>query len=240
MRLTRHAVPALTALTLLLAGCGTGRDHPSAGPAGGNDPSVSTSSGPDWIFLQNTAEDVDLDAGRYALTWDTADQVAVVTAPAGYQQFGGWTFVSPDGEGPFHAMGYLQSTVFFGDPCGSRAHPKRYSLEALDTVPAIAGFLAAQKGALTSDPRPATIDGHEGLVVDYRLPDIDVAHCEEKAWDIMPGWWLGLRGERARIWVIDLDGQPVLLAWVADQRVRRGLLAEMTRMVESTEFVDPD
>jgi hypothetical protein len=111
------------------------------------------------------------------------------------------------------------------------------------SVPDLARALTAQKGAVTSKPVPVRLDGHRGLYLTYQVAKgVDVLECQGRAFDIFttgPGsWWLEASRERAAIWIVDVDGDRVVLAWVAVHGVPRAELQEMTRMVRSTRFVE--
>lgn len=107
----------------------------------------------------------------------------------------------------------------------------------------LAEALFAQKGAVTSKPVPVTVDGHHGLYLTYQVAKgIDVLACEARAFDIFstgPGaWYLAASRERAAIWILDVDGERLVLAWVAFPGVPRGQMREMADMAQSARFVD--
>jgi hypothetical protein len=243
---TRGILPLLAAASLLLTACSddTSRaaqddssDTPSSGATGG-----TTHVRPPWKLLSDEPDGVPLTAGAYGLTPNgVSDHVVVVQAPEGYQNFGGWTFVTGD---PFHAMGFQTADRVPPDPCGSKGHKKFDA--AVDPGPSVddlAKALVAQKGAETSEPVPVTVDGHRGLYLTYQVgKGIDVLQCEERAFDIFstgPGaWYLEASRERAAIWILDVDGERLVLAWVAVPGVSRAPMREMTRMVQSAHFVE--
>jgi len=72
---------------------------------------------------------------------------------------------------------------------------------------------------------------------------VDVAGCEDQTFDIFTtgrgGWYLEHSREQADIWILDVDGDRVVLAWVAVPGVARGQMDDMTDMVGSTRFVEP-
>jgi hypothetical protein len=254
---TRHAVryvlPLVAAVSLQLTGCG--EDAPGAsspGPTGqriglgdftSSSPSNETSSPPasQWQLLGDEPDGASLAAGAYGLTANgRSAHVAVVRAPEGYQGLGGWTFVTG---APFHAMGFVTATRVPPDPCVSH-EPDKFdaAVNPGPSVTDLARALVAQKGVETSEPVPVTVGGHDGLYLTYRVAKgIDVTSCQERAFDIFstgPGsWWLEASRERAAIWILDVDGDRVVLAWVAVPGVTQAQMREMTRMVRSTRFV---
>jgi hypothetical protein len=242
---TRWALPIVAALSLQVSGCGDNPD--TAAPhsdiaSSSREATASSTAQQTWTLLSDEPEGVQLAAGDYALTANGATQkLAVVRAPDGFMNFGGWTFVADE---PFHAMGYVTADRVFRDPCGSTRHSKYATArDPGPTVADLAEALVAQKGAVTSAPTPVTIDGHAGLYLEYRVSKgVHVAGCEDRAFDIFTtgpgGWYLEASRERAGIWILDVDGDRVVLAWVAVPGVTRDQMNDMTAMVESTRFVN--
>lgn len=120
----RWALPLLATLSLQVSGCG---DKPNASThsdiaSASSQATASSSAQQTWTLLSDEPEDVLLEAGDYALTANGATQKrAVVRAPKGFMNYGGWTFVADE---PFHAMGYVTADRVFRDPCGSTRHSK--------------------------------------------------------------------------------------------------------------------
>jgi len=243
---TRWALPIAAALSMQVSACGdnpdtaaTHSDIASSSPEA-NAPSAITQQA--WTLLSDEPEDVPLEEGDYALTANGATQKrAVVRAPQGFSNYRGWTFVADE---PFHAMGYVTADRVFQDPCGSTRHSKYATArDPGPTVADLAEALIAQKGAVTSTPAPVTIDGHAGLHLEYRISKgVDVTGCEDRAFDIFTtgpgGWYLEASREQADIWILDVDGDRVVLAWVAVPGVTRDQMNDMTAMVESARFVN--
>jgi hypothetical protein len=244
----------LAAVPLLLTSCGDGgsqADPPSAtasriglgdfrnGPSTGH--RITSGSATGWQLLASQPEGAQLAAGAYGLTANgVSHHVAVVRAPEGYQNLGGWTFVTG---APFHAMGFVTAKRVLPDPC-MPVGPDKFDA-AVDPGPSVrdlADALVAQEGTTTSQPVPVTVGGHHGLYLTYRVAErIDVRRCQGGEFDIFstgPGvWWLEAAGERAAIWILDVDGERIVLASVAVPGVAREQMREMTRMVRSTRFV---
>jgi hypothetical protein len=249
---TRGILPLLAAASLLLTACtddtsGAAQEESSSTPSS-TTPSSGATDGitdvePSWKLLSSVPDDVPLAAGAYGLiALGVSTHVVVVHAPEGYHKGGEWVLVTSE---PFHAMGFWTAERVPPDPCGSKGHDKFDA--AVDPGPSVgdlAKALVAQKGAATSEPVPVTINGHQGLYLTYQVAKgIDVMKCEERAFDIF--WtgpdgplWLGASRERAAIWILDVDGERLVLAWVAEPGVTRAQMREMTRMVESARFVE--
>lgn len=251
--MTRHParwlLPAVAVLSLLLTGCGDDpADKPSASdstppdettPATGTTPSGAEHP---WSLLADETDGVPLAAGEYGLTANgVSDKVVVVTAPEGFMGFGGWTFVT---DSPFHAMGFQTAERVYADPCGLARSDKTATMQDPGpTVADLAKALVAQRGTKTSAPVPVTVDGHKGLYLDYQVAKgIDPGECQNQAFDIFstgPGsWYLEAARERAGIWIIDVDGERLVLAWVAVPGVTKAQISEMARMVKTARFVD--
>jgi hypothetical protein len=245
---TRAILPLLAAASLLLTAC-SGDTPDTTQAEASTTPSTSatnpTTAAPRWTSLADKPEnDVPLVAGLYGLTANgVSDHLAVVQAPEGYHSSGGWTLVTGE---PFHAMGFVTPDRVPPDPCGSKGHKKFDA--AVDPGPSVedlADALVAQKGAVTSEPVPVTVGGHPGLYLTYRVgKGIDVRKCEERAFDLFttgpPGGvqFLDVARERAAIWILDVDGERLVLLWVAVPGVPRAQMREMTRMVQSAHFVE--
>jgi hypothetical protein len=255
--MTRHPargiLPLLAAASLLLTAC-SDDTSPATQEESSSTPSSTTPSsgatdgvtdvGPSWKLLSSEPDDVPLAAGAYGLIANgVSDHVVVVQAPEGYHSSGGWTLVISE---PFRAMGFLTADLVPPDPCGSEGGDKFAA--AVDPGPSVedlAEALVAQKGAVTSEPVPVTINGRQGLYLTYRVArGIDVAQCEARAFDIFSTGpdgvqYLGASRERAAIWILDVDGERLVLVWVAVPGVTRAQMREMTRMVQSARFVEP-
>jgi hypothetical protein len=244
---TRGILPLLAAASLLITACSDDTSTatppessptPSSGTTDG-----TTDVGPAWRLLSEEPEDVQLDPGAYGLTPNgVSDHVAVVQAPKGYQNIGGWTFVTGE---PFRAMGFVTADRVPPDPCGSEGHSKfEAAVDPGPSVEDLADALVAQEGAVTSKPVPVTVDGRQGLYLTYQVgKGIDVAKCEAQAFDIFstgPGaWYLETARERAAIWILEVDGERLVLSWVAFPGVTGAQTREMTDMVDSARFVEP-
>lgn len=235
-------LPVLAATTLLLAACGN--DAPATGPSDTTSGGTSGDAGgqPAWTLLSDTPEDALLPAGAYGLNaYGESSKVAVVHAPEGFSRSDDWTFITDE---PFHAMGFLTADKVYSDPCAPTLHEQIESLaDPGPTVQDLADSLAAQKDVQTSDPVPATIDGYHGVYLDYRLSrSRDVDACPDNTVPVLTTqdgeWTLVEPYERAAIWILDVDGERVVLSWVAVPGVTPAQTQQLTDMVTSTHFVD--
>jgi hypothetical protein len=245
----RHVAPLVATATLFLAGCTDDTTGATRTESTGSPSSSPTDDSP-WKLLSAQGEGAALEPGLYALEPNgSSDRLAVIRAPEGYEQLGGWTFVAGEpfvGEEPFRAMGFQTAVLVPPDPCGSKAHSKfDAEVDPGPSVQDLADALLAQKGAETSEPAPVTIDGHQGLYLTYEVgKGIDVSKCEANAFDIFStgrgAWYLETAREQAAIWILRVGGERLVLAWVAFPGVSAADKQEMTRMVRSARFVDAE
>jgi hypothetical protein len=245
---------AMTALAMAatLAACGDNDSGKSAAdstqsteaPTSGSTDTPASSAA--YALLRNAGTG-DLDAGTYGLVpaGPPVKNVAVIEAPAGYRQYEGWTFVTPDGEGPFRALGIMSADSVFGDPCGSDGTPKTGTLtNPGPRVKDLARALTEQEGVTTSKPAPVTLDGYSGLYLDYRIAkSVDLEKCGGEAFDILTmepdresGWWIGADRGRAGIWILDVDGDRLLMSWVAGPGTTKAQMDELETMAKSATF----
>jgi hypothetical protein len=236
---------ACAILLLTLAACDDGDSQATDTASTASTPESTAPTGSSLTLLGGEPEGAPLDAGTYGLVaaGQRVESVAVVSAPAGYQNYGGWTFVTQGR--PFRALGYMTADRVFADPCGAGPSTKEDALrDPGPTVKDLAVALTKQKGVTTSRPEPVTLDGHQGLHLDYQVArNLDLTTCEGKVFDVLTaapgdpsGWFLETAGERASIWILDVDGQRVMLSWVAEPGTTAAQLQELDTMAESTRF----
>lgn len=240
----RYLLPALAAMSLLLAACNddapTG-EQPDTTTLGG--PGEETSHQHDWTLLSDTPAGALLPAGTYGLNaYGVSSKVAVVQAPEGFSRYGDWTFVT---DAPFHAMGFMTVEKVYSDPCAPTLHAQIESLvNPGPTVQDLADALAAQKNVRTSQPVPARVDGYQGVHLDYGLSKSrDAGACPDGTVPVLTTqdggeWVLDEPHERAAIWILDVDGERLVLSWVAVPGVTPPQTQQLTDMVTSTRFVD--
>ena len=225
-----RSVAALAALAALLTAC-SDESGDSATP---EQPTTSTTPPPPPFTLLSEEPDyeIPLPAGRYGLT--VAKDVnpdlpwAVLDAPAGCDHFGTWIFFCLDEEETATVgISYWTLHAVHPDPCTP-------DVTAVDTVEDAVAAFRAQQHSQVSEPRPVTLDGHDGLYVELRIPEkFDFTACPEfHPWDIEVGLDLpyyqspGLE----RLWILDIDGDLVVINMSDGKRLALA-------MVESLEFV---
>jgi hypothetical protein len=102
------------------------------------------------------------------------------------------------------------------------------------TVDDLATALADQAGTESSDPVPVTIDGHDGLYLDYSYPGGECAHLTR--WPTSAGDRLALTGERDQVWILDVDGTRLVVDAFSFPGTTDEDLAEMREMVEGLDL----
>ena len=238
LRRTAYAIGLVAAAAVAALTLGRGADD----PRGSVDPAAPVDEVRVLDYGRGSADDpVPLEAGRYAIPFiGAADDMpwGEVEVPAGWGQDRLLLATGPDLDPHLRRIELLKVTAVPTDPCNGRPVPVEGGVTA--TVEA----LTEQAIVRPSEPRPVSIDGHNGQVVRFRVPEgFDVESC----WDgeslrtvwvggswapVFPGWTY-------RLWVLDLDGDPVTILAAHGPDTTPTELAELTDMVEGRHFVSP-
>ena len=232
----RWRFPAIAALGLALAGCAEGSTEAADEAAAGRD----------YTVLVND-DDIKGKAGRYALTARAGFEapLAVIDVPVGYAGFGVFALWPEDDaeDQPFSGLNYWGVHAVYQQPCQS----SHGATPPSDSVEDLAEALADQKSTSATDPKPFSLDGHNGLYLELTMPtDVEVDRCDEEAFVL----WQGSPGDQhhfiqdpglvERLWILDVDGDRVVLATQAAPGASTDGVEELTAMVESVRFVEPD
>lgn len=209
---------------LLLGACS---DDATSGTGEQTPPSESSSPGPSPAGPSTTEEDTDyallgpssqanLEPGRWAVTaaGTRGARLAVLDLPAGLN--GGAEYIwslggSPENDG--WIVGYWTVGGVYLDPCTRKGTfgPK---LSADQFVEA----LASQRRTTTSEAVPVTLGGYDGEYVELAAPTgLDYRTCRNERFTIFETTegdqqWIDSPGVVMRYWILDVDGQPVVLA----------------------------
>ncbi len=139
------------------------------------------------------------------------------------------------------------------DPC----HWKGRSFDPGPTLEDLVGALTAQKMRHATRPRDVTLDGYQGSYLEWSVPagmevtgDADFTGC-----DVEPSngqldfvsWYGVADGERYqqvagqvdRLWVLDVDGQRLLVDATYSPDTTEADRGELAGIVESLRFTDP-
>jgi hypothetical protein len=114
---------------------------------------------------------------------------------------------------------------------------------ALSSTDELAAALANQEGLRVSAPTHVTLDGFAGTYMERRVPaGTDVARCDggELRTALYPdgGTSVPSPGERVLLWVLDVDGVPLLIGILLEPGTSAQVRAELVQMVESLR-IDP-
>lgn len=242
------AVPVALCLTLIgtVAAC-TSETRPDSSTGTTTEPAAevsdtSTQVDLDYVLLlddDSRPDQIMERPGSYVMTprGETPTPQAVVDVPAGYENFG--FFALNATTGPFQAVQYWTAHGVPRDPC-------RYSAPAPRVVgPSVDAFVDAivRQESDATDPQPVTLDGHDGMYLELTAPsDVDELDCSS-------GYYVTFEGRRGdsqhtvegghtdRIWVIDVDGQRVVLIAISDPALPQAEVDELVEIVESVRFL---
>jgi hypothetical protein len=123
------------------------------------------------------------------------------------------------------------------DPCAAVIEPVKAEVTAIVTA------LTTQRTVQPSSARPTSIDGYSGQLVQTQVPlSLDVTKCSGQILrpyrvgssytTVFPGWTY-------RTWVLDVDGDPLLIMAAHGPETTPTELAELTALVEGLTFVSP-
>jgi hypothetical protein len=183
-----------------------------------------------------------LEPGRYAFTsFDErldASYRITIQVPAGYTGFEGWAALMSGTSQT--AVSTMAIGGIYADPC----HSKGSLLDgpAISSVGEVVAALASQKGFRVSTPTDVTLDGYSGTYVERRVPArTDLTECDGNLFrvyhDVDRGPTGGLRylvpGELQQLWVLDVDGVPLVIDASLNPGMSAEIRAELRRMVDS-------
>jgi hypothetical protein len=254
------ACAVLAVVGTLLSGCAddSAAGNPAASAASGSPvgtapPDAATgtphqSSGhPDYTLIDPSSEHNVLSAGRYALApiGPYTRPLAVVDVPDGFLNSG--PFLFPVGEGAHaehapvsRAIGYWTVTGVYKDPCAKKAGPANPGPRVDD----LARALATQRRSKTTDPIPVSLDGHDGVYMELTAPRrLDFRTCRLQTFDYwasdpVGGAYTDTPDMVTRLWILDVNGDRVVLAVAVAPGVGRADTREVTDIAESANFVD--
>jgi hypothetical protein len=206
---------------------------------------------PDFVLLvDDGTEEADMiegEPGAYGLTprGTSSAPYAVIDVPSGYASFGSWAVWPLAGEddeedSEFSTVEYWAVHGVYADPCGWKGAAPEIGPRVDDLVTALSEQRYTE---VIADPRPVTLGGHEGVLLSVRVPaDLDGTGCTEGRymfWQGSPGdaHHQAPIGTTEQLWILDVDGQRVVLGTAATAAVPESDVAELTAMVESVRFV---
>jgi hypothetical protein len=205
----------------------------------------------DFVVLLDDDSDPDQimgRAGEYAMSarGSGSPPYAVIDVPAGFSNFGSfavWPQASEEDEDDdtFRTVEYWTVHGVYGDPCRWEGAAPEIGPTVDDLVEAV----SQQRHTMVSaGPEPVTLDGHGGVRLTVRVPaDLDDSRCTEGRymfWNGSPGdaHHQAPLGTTEQWWILDVDGQRVVLGTAATAGFPESDVAELTRMVESVRFAE--
>jgi hypothetical protein len=246
-RSTRSATAMLTGL-LVVAACSStpaidrSEEAPTTDAPSTTVPSQESDDSFEWTPLDPEDGGTEpLDPGAYGLHANGLPDMpwAVVDVPDGFLNFGGWTLLSVEGDDEFRGMGYWTISGVDRDPCGAEVD----LIEVGTSVADLAEAFTAQQLTITTQPVPVTLDGFDGLYLELHVSeDIEFADCGQdgyEMWVSEPGSarYMQQPGQVDQLWILDVEGNTVVLNTTAVPSVTRFDREKLTAMIESVRFV---
>jgi hypothetical protein len=244
------AAAVLATLTaLLFSACS---DDSTSGAGEQSTPSAeSSSAGPSTAATSTTDETsdyrllgptsrADLEPGRWAVTASGSRDVplAVVDLPEGLNGGGEYIWSSPEDGG--WILGYWTVDGVYLDPCTRKG---TFDTRGLKFPDIWVEALAAQRRTETSRAVPVTLGGYDGIYVELTAPaGLDYSTCREERLTIFETTtkgghhWIADPGVVERYWVLDVDGERVVLTGAVSPETTASQTDQLTRIVESVQF----
>jgi hypothetical protein len=163
--------------------------------------------------------------------------LAELDLPAGFSGNDAWVWVNDIGEDEWGAITLLPVGAVYPDPCARAGNPPKVGPSVED----FARALASQKVTTTTKPTPISLDGHEGVYLEMSVPaGFDSSACrgkELRLWETEGEEYPGADTSYvSRYWVLDVDGQPVVLVANTNTSATSETVARFTRIAESATF----
>lgn len=221
---------AALAAVAVLAACGnddeagTGSDRDGEGP-------TTNASPPDYQTMPD--DSAPIDPGRWAVRAEGPSEapLAVFDVPEGF--IGGGPYIWTNK--PWAVMGYWTVDVVYDDPCSDSGSAPPLG----DTVEDLADALAAQKVTTTTQAAPVSVGGYDGLYLELSTPaDFDYARCHQDGLHIWGDRPVIAEPVADRYWVLDVDGQRVMIMVGSDATATDETVRLFSGIVEGATFVE--
>ena len=165
--------------------------------------------------------------------------LAELDLPAGFTGNDAWVWFNADQEEEWGAITLLPVGDVYPDPCTRPGNPPKVGPSVED----FARALAAQKVTTTTTPVPVSLGGHDGLYLKVSVPaGFDSSACRDKElrlWETEGEEYPGAEASfESRYWVLDVDGQRVVLIVNTNTTATDETVALFTRIAESATFVE--
>ena len=181
-------------------------------------------------------EPAPLEPGRYTIPFIGASDGAPwgqVDVPAGWGQDRLHPATGTDLDPHLRRIELLAVDRVAPDPCTG-------VMEPVDpTVDDLVAALTRQRVVRSDASEPATIDGQHGRMVEFRVP-VDLADCPPSLtpFGIGEGWTSVFPGWTYRMWVLDVDDEPLVVMAAHGPGTTPTELDELTAMVQGLRFVE--
>ena len=210
-----------------------------ANPPEPQDPVLSPRPGEVLVLDQHGPEYVFTREGRYAVRL-TPELVYEVDAPDMWEVYRGRYFSTSDysgGSGVFSVNGPVTDAWLPAHPCRDRA-----LLPVGRTARDLANALAAQPLLKVTRPKPVSITSGRGVYIEVRIPyRVNSAACQGGdvalfTWKRPPDWWEVPAGSVMNYWILNMDGQRLILAGWCEITCTEADFEVLGRMAESVTF----
>lgn len=185
-----------------------------------------------------------VEPGRYVFTsfdpgLDASHRITI-DVPDGFMGFGGWAALKPE------AHQTAVSTMAIGDVYADACRWEGTLLDrsAISSTDEVVAALASQKGLRVSTPTDVTLDGFAGTYMERRLPArTNLSDCDGGQFRVYLDAgggerYLGGAGQLSLLWVLDVDGVPLVIEASLEAGTSAKVRAELLQMVESIQ-IDP-
>ena len=232
-RIPRSAAALAAAALLTALGACDADDQPAAAtptePAGPASPTEDCPEIP--------GRHVGLDPGCWAFGRPGIPS-ARITVPAGFTGNPEELWLDDPGDRTWGHIGIGPTGDVFPDPCARSAAPPSNS----STINDFAEALAAQKVTTTTEPVPVSLGAHDGLRLTLSVPaGFDATRCTDEEL----GLWQQEDGDSGidlgtvlRLWVVDVDGQPVVLKVTTEDVATEETVKLFTEILGSATFAE--
>ena len=186
-----------------------------------------------------------LEPGRYVFTsflpgLDASHRITI-DVPDGYKGFGeGWAAVKAGTNQT--AVSTMVIGGVYADACQWQG--TLLDRSAISSADEVVAALATQEGLRVSTPTEVTLDGFAGTYMERRMPArTRVSDCDGAQFRVYldaggGARYLGRAGHLSLLWVLDVDGVPLVIEASLDAGTSAQIRAELVQMVESIR-IDP-
>ena len=237
----RGALVMPSAMTVLLCACTANSTSTEDAPTGDRD---TTTSSPTQTSEPKTDEVIELTRGQSATGMQQGRYALQLTSTLAYQVDvpDQWNVV-----GGTFLNAAPQSSIFFVAPApvstGLPLHPCRDHTTRVvgPTVSDLTGALRRQPVLDVTEPVPVTLDGYRGLYVEVSIPEtVETDRCVDDRVSLFesggPDGYIGQEGYVGRWWILEVDGERMVVMPQCDTGCTADELATLTTMTESITF----